>query len=86
MVKSFSLTEELPPILGVLNIGEGNGIPGVAVKCLDIGRTPVAKAVAWPIIDAHGRKRGDQTGLDTPVVHALNDGYSVLARKGRCLS
>ena len=30
-------------------------------------------------IDAEARKRGDQTGLDTLVVHALNDGYSTLA-------
>ena len=25
------------------------------------------------ITDAHARKRGDQTGLDTLVVHAVND-------------
>ena len=25
------------------------------------------------ITDAEVRKRGDQTGLDTPVVHAVND-------------
>ena len=31
------------------------------------------------IIDAEARKRGDQTGLDTLVVHALNDGYSTSA-------
>ncbi len=30
-------------------------------------------------IDAEARKRGDQTGLDTLVVHALNDEYSLLA-------
>ena len=30
-------------------------------------------------IDAHARKRGDQTGLDTLVVHALNDDYWTLA-------
>jgi hypothetical protein len=36
VVKSYSLTVELPPILYILNVGEGNGIPGVAVKCLDI--------------------------------------------------
>ena len=30
-------------------------------------------------IDTEARKRGDQTGLDTLVVHALNDGYSTLA-------
>ena len=31
------------------------------------------------MIDADARKRGDQTGLDTLVVHALNDEYSMLA-------
>ena len=25
--------------------------------------------------DAEARERGEQTGLDTRVVHALNDGY-----------
>jgi hypothetical protein len=29
--------------------------------------------------DAEARKRGDQTGLDTLVVHAVNDEYSLLA-------
>ena len=29
-------------------------------------------------IDAHARKRGDQTGLDTLVVHAVNDDNSLL--------
>ena len=38
----------------------------------------MAKAVYWSITDAHARKRGEQTGLDTLVVHALNDEYSVL--------
>ncbi len=28
-----------------------------------------------PILDTEGRKRGDQTGLDTLVVHAVNDEY-----------
>jgi hypothetical protein len=31
------------------------------------------------MIDAEARKRGDQTGLDTLVVHALNDDNSMLA-------
>jgi hypothetical protein len=35
----------------------------------------VAKATVWDIPDAEERKRGEQTGLDTPVVHAVNDGY-----------
>ena len=30
------------------------------------------------VIDAHARKRGDQTGLDTLVVHAVNDDNSLL--------
>ena len=33
----------------------------------------MAKAVIWLIIDAVARKRGEQTGLDTLVVHAVND-------------
>ncbi len=33
----------------------------------------MAKAVTWVITDAETRKRGEQTGLDTLVVHALND-------------
>jgi hypothetical protein len=33
----------------------------------------VAKAAAWVDIDAEARKRGEQTGLDTLVVHAVND-------------
>ena len=32
-----------------------------------------AKAAPWANTDAHARKRGEQTGLDTLVVHALND-------------
>ena len=37
----------------------------------------MAKATFWPIIDAEGRKRGERTGLDTLVVHAVNDEYLV---------
>ena len=35
----------------------------------------MAKAASWDITDAQARKRGEQTGLDTLVVHALNDDY-----------
>ena len=35
----------------------------------------MAKAAFWPITDAEGRKRGELTGLDTLVVHAVNDEY-----------
>ncbi len=37
-VKSFGSTEQLHSILLVLSIGEESGIPGVAVKCVDIGK------------------------------------------------
>ena len=33
----------------------------------------MAKATSWPVLDAEARKLGEQTGLDTPVVLALND-------------
>jgi hypothetical protein len=33
----------------------------------------VAKAPFWTDTDAETRKRGEQTGLDTLVVHAVND-------------
>ncbi len=33
----------------------------------------MAKAIPWTCTDAHARKRGEQTELDTLVVHALND-------------
>ena len=33
----------------------------------------MAKAALWSVTDAEARKRGEQTGLDTLVVHAVND-------------
>ena len=36
MVKSDRLTVKLPPKLFILSAEEGDGIPGVAVKCVDI--------------------------------------------------
>ena len=33
----------------------------------------MAKAETWANTDAEVRKRGEQTGLDTLVVHAVND-------------
>ena len=35
----------------------------------------MAKAALWSITDAEVRKLGEQTGLDTPVVLAVNDGH-----------
>ncbi len=37
------------------------------------GGTPAAKAALWSVTDAEARKRGERTGLDTLVVHAVND-------------
>jgi hypothetical protein len=44
----------------------------------------MAKAAHRLATDAEARKRGDQTGLDTLVVHALNDVCLVLERKFQC--
>ena len=33
----------------------------------------MAKATTWAETDTEARKRGEQTGLDTLVVHAVND-------------
>ena len=46
----------------------------------------MAKAAHWLVTDAEARKRGDQTGLDTLVVHAVNDDYSFSAIYCRRLS
>ena len=35
----------------------------------------MAKAAHWAVTDAEARKLGERTGLDTPVVRAVNDGY-----------
>ena len=43
------------------------------MKFVDIGKNTSAKAALWSDTDAEVRKRGEQTGLDTLVVHALND-------------
>ncbi len=34
----------------------------------------MAKAGLWAVTDAEERKRGERTGLDTLVVHAVNGG------------
>ncbi len=37
----------------------------------------MVKATVWTSSDAETRKRGEQTGLDILVVHAVNDGHSM---------
>ncbi len=44
----------------------------------------MAKAAAWPVTDAEARKRGEQIGLDTLVVHAVNDEDQVLGKTQCC--
>ena len=44
----------------------------------------MAKALHWAVTDTEGRKQGEQTGLDTLVVLAVNDvdwvlGVSILS-------
>ena len=39
----------------------------------------MAKADLWAVTDAEERKRGERTGLDTLVVHAVNYDHSLLA-------
>ena len=74
-MQAHGSTVELRLKLFSLSSGEEGGIPSVAVKCIDIGRTPVAKAAFWSDTDAEIRKPGERTGLDTPVVLAVNDGH-----------
>ena len=42
----------------------------------------MAKAAAWTETDAEARKRGEQIGLDTLVVHAVNDECLVSGQPG----
>ena len=72
-MKAPGLTWEVHWKLFVLSSGEEGGIPGVEVKFVEIGRNTSGKAPFWTATDAETRKRGEQTGLDTLVVHAVND-------------
>ena len=45
-----------------------------------------AKAIFWVEPDTEVRKRGEQTGLDTLVVHAVNDADSFLDDKKKYLT
>ena len=77
-VKAPGLTGELVHLkLSRLECRErGSGIPSVAVKCVDIGKNTSSEGgYLARITDAKARKRGEQTGLDTLVVHAVNDGH-----------
>ncbi len=72
-MKARGSTPEVRLKLESSSTGEGSGIPGVEVKFVDIRRNTGAKATSWTDTDAEARKRGEQTGLETLVVHAVND-------------
>ena len=57
-----------------LESGEVSGIPSVEVKFVDIRKNTSGEGDSLADTDAEVRKRGEQTGLDTLVVHAVNDG------------
>ncbi len=71
-MKARGSTPEVHLKLRDLSMGEGSGIPGVAVKCVDIRRNIGGEGTSWTNTDAEARRRGEQTGLDTLVVHAVN--------------
>ena len=64
---------ELPLILAILSLGEVCGTPSVEVKFVDIRKNTSGEGDTLANTDAEARKRGEQTGLDTLVVHAVND-------------
>ena len=72
-MKAPGLTGEGHWKLGDLSAEEESGIPCVAVKCVDIWRNTSGEGGSLSVTDAEARKRGEQTGLDTLVVHAVND-------------
>ncbi len=63
-----------------LSDGGGAGIPGVGVKSVEIRKNTGGEGELLAINYAEARKRGERTGLDTLVVHAVNDVHWVLVR------
>jgi len=51
------------------------------MKCCETFRGTKGEGAYLVKTDANVLKHGDQTGLETLVVHALNDSISLLARK-----
>ena len=72
-MKSPGLTGERRDELLFLRQVGVHGTLGGAVECVDIKRNASGESGALACPDAEVRKPGEQTGLDTPVVLALND-------------
>ena len=76
MVKARGSTPSRPCELLDWSMSEAGGIPGVAVECVEIRKNTGGEGgLLGSIADAEARQRGEQTGLDTLVVHAVNDGH-----------
>ena len=76
MVKARGSTPSLPCELVDLSTVEAGGIPGVAVECVEIRKNTGGEGgLLGSLADTEARQRGEQTGLDTLVVHAVNDGH-----------
>ncbi len=71
-MKSWSSTPELPLILAISSPEEVSGTPSVEVEFVDIRKNTSGEGGSLVRTDAEVRKRGEQTGLDTLVVHAVN--------------
>ncbi len=72
-MKALGSTEEVRLKLQSLSAGEGGGTLQVEVKFVDMRKNTGDEGATWTVTDAETRKRGEQTGLDTLVVHAVND-------------
>ncbi len=72
-MKGFGPTEGRRWELRDLSSGGGAGIPGVGVKSVEIRKNTGGEGELLDSTDAEARKRGERTGLDTLVVHAVND-------------
>ena len=65
---------ELPLILQDLSVLGVSGTCGVAVKCVDITRNTGGEgSLLGQILTLMDESVGSETGLDTLVVHAVND-------------
>ena len=59
-----------------LSFLQGNYVTLTNMKDADLDRIiEYTTAGYWTTTDGEARKRGEQTGLDTLVVHTVNDGY-----------
>ena len=73
-VKVRGSTPDRPRRLWGSGTVEADGIPGVAVECVEIRKNTGGEGgLLGSIADTEARQRGEQTGLDTLAVHAVND-------------